>query len=255
MADSEKYNVVTCQTNESYEKELSCLETLLSSQVDGIIMSLSRDTEDFIHIERLIDKKIPIVLFNRVAYTLNLSKVTVDDYHGARSVVEHLISIGRIRIAHITGPLNLQMARNRRKGYIDALSKERFPIDSDLMVEGDFTIENGITCCNKLLDLPKQPDAIFCVCDSMAFGAMMALKARQLKVPDDIAIAGFTNEHVAALVDPPLTTIDQPAYEIGANAAELLIKQIEDFDYHPEHRELKTNLIVRESTVGKKVLL
>lgn len=250
-ADSEKYNVLTCQSNELYANELNCLETLLDSQVDGIIMSLSRDTGDFSHLERLIDRKIPIVLFNRVAYSLNVSKVTVDDYYGSKNIVEHLISTGRKRIAHMTGPLNLQMARNRRKGYIDALAKAGMEIDESLIIEGDFSMENGKECCNTLLNQPNPPDAIYCVCDNMAFGAMMEIKNRGLSIPDDVALAGFTNENVASLVDPPLTTIDQPAYDIGANAADLLIKQIENPAFLPEHRELKTNLIVRGSTVGK----
>lgn len=249
-ADSEKYDVLICQSNESYQKELSCLETLLSSQVDGIILSLSRDTGDYFHLQQLVEKSIPIVLFNRVAYTLKLSKVTVDDYHGARTMVEHLLDIGKRRIAHITGPLNLQMARNRRKGYLDALAKAGIKPCDELIIEGDFTIENGVTCCKQLLNLSQPPDAIFCVCDAMAFGVMMEIKKQGLTIPDDIAVGGFTNEHVAPLVDPPLTTISQPVYEIGQNAAELLIHQINNQYFQTEHRELKTNLIIRGSTIG-----
>lgn len=250
-ADEDKYNLLICQSNESYENELKSLETLLDSQVDGIIMSLSRDTGSYDHIERLLAKKVPVVLFNRVVYNLNVSKVTVDDYNGARMIVEHLISLGRKRIAHITGPLNLQMARNRRKGYIDALSSAGIQSDPSLMVEGDFTIEHGFHCAEKLLDSGVLPNAIFCVCDSMAFGVMKSLKNRGYKIPEDIAVAGFTNEHIASLVDPPLTTMSQPVFDIGYNAADLLINQINNSQFKPEHRELKTHLVIRESTAGR----
>lgn len=244
------FNVIICQSGENYKTEVNNVHALLSSRVDGIIGSISRDTKDISHLKQIQRKGIPLIMFNRVSDDLNVSKVLVNDYGGARDAVEHLVAQGCRRIAHIAGPAGLQIANNRLKGYRDVLKLHDIGINEDLIEECDFTMESGMECMRRLLTLSSPPDAVFAVCDAAAFGAMRVIKEAGLKIPEDIAIVGFTNEPLAELVDPPLTTIAQPTYDIGRTAARLFLEQLElePEDRFPETRVLKTELIVRESS-------
>ena len=248
------YNVMVCHSNESYAMEVANVMALTSARVDGLIVSLSKETKNFEHFRQVQRKGIPLVFFNRICEELEAPYVVVDDYDGAYQAVEHLIQTGSTRIAHIAGPEGLQNSRNRLNGYIDALKKKGFPVDESLIRPSDFTIESGRECTKALLDLSQPPDAIFAVNDSAAYGAMFEIKRRGLTIPDDVAIVGFTNEPLTELVEPALTTVAQPVYELGKNAAELfLIRTMSDpKTYVPESRILKTKLIVRESSVKQR---
>lgn len=248
------FNIMICQSGESYETEKKNVQALLSSRVDGLICSLSRETEDLAHFKSIQKKGTPLILFNRVTNELNVSKARVDDYEGAAKAVGHLIQEGCKRIAHIAGPATLKMCNNRKEGYINTLKMHNLPVEEALIVESDFTMESGIACTRQLLSLPKPPDAIFVVCDAAAFGAMTFIKDQNLKIPEDVAVAGFTNEPLASLVHPALTTVAQPAFEIGQTAAQLFLDQInlEPEDRVPETRVLNTELIIRESSQKRK---
>ncbi len=248
------YNVMICQSGERYQTEINNIHTLLSSRVDGIICSLSRETQDISHLKQIQQKGIPLIMFNRVSKELNVSKVQVNDYGGARDAVEHLVDQGYKRIAHIAGPSTLQISTNRLNGYLDILKKHGLPVEEELIVRSDFTMESGIQCTRKLLSLPEPPDAIFVVCDSAAFGAMKIIKEMGLQIPNDVGIVGFTNEPLAELIDPSLTTVSQPTYEIGQTTAQLFLEQIrlEPEDRFPETRILKSELIVRKSSLLKQ---
>jgi DNA-binding LacI/PurR family transcriptional regulator len=244
------YNLVVCQSDESYETEVNNTRTLLNSRVDGVIVSLSRETADFSHFSRLLDRNVPVVLFNRITEELPVSRVVVDDYKGSYQVVEHLILMGCKRIAHIAGPPNLLLTRNRLKGYLDALKAYGLAASDDLIRYSDLTIEQGISLTNELFDTQNiPPDGFFAICDSVAFGAMLTIKNRGWQIPDDIALAGFTDEPVAAIVEPALTTVSQPTYEIGQTAAQLFLDQIHNKDYQPVTKVLETRLVVRKSSM------
>lgn len=224
----------------------------MNSRVDGLLISVAKNTSDYNHIYALKANGLPLVLFNRVCPDQGYRKVLVNDYEGARMVVCHLISTGRRRIAHITGPMELLLCQNRDKGFRDTLRENSVDMDENLVMHGDFTIESGQKIAGELLEKTPRPEAIFCTCDAMAFGAMLTLKKHHIRIPEDIAIAGFTNEPVAALVDPPLTTIAQPICEIGRTAAEAIFDQIRNpDDDHTGTTEMETRLIIRESTVKK----
>lgn len=248
------YNVMVCHSNESYAMEVNNVMALTSARVDGLIVSLSKETKNMEHFRQLQRKGIPLVFFNRVCEELEAAYVVVDDYDGAFQAVEHLIQTGSRRIAHIAGPEGLQNSRNRLNGYRDALKKYGLPVEEQLIVYSDFTIDSGKACAKALLEMAERPDAIFSVNDAAAYGAMYAIKAKGLKIPDDVAIVGFTNEPLTELVEPALTTVAQPVYELGKVAAELfLIQTMSDpKTYVPESRVLKTKLMVRESSVKKK---
>ncbi|MDO1447603.1 LacI family DNA-binding transcriptional regulator [Rhodocytophaga aerolata] len=249
------YNVMVCQSNESYTTEVSNIYTLASSRVDGLLVSVSKETTNFDHLQCLQQKGIEIVFFNRVYEGMPVAKVVVDDYDGAVAATEHLISIGRKRIAHFCGPQNLSISQERRRGYVDALKTHNLPVREELMLSCDFNIASGMDAARQLLQVRPLPDAIFAVSDSVAFGAMKVLKEQGIRIPEDIAIAGYTDEPTASLVDPGLTTVAQPTFEIGQTAARLLFAQIN----RPSKESvcpktvLKTRLIIRGSTVKNAV--
>lgn len=242
------YNVMVCHSNEQYEIEIKNVEALLNANVEGIIISVARDTEKNEHIRKLKRKGIPLVLFNRVIENFKASKVVVNDYYGALNMVNYLTEAGCRKIAHISGPHNLLLSSNREEGYLDALKKAGIEPDENMVVEGDFTIESGMECTRKLLENNIEIDAIFAVCDAVAYGAMKVLKEKGIKIPDQISVAGFTNEPMTELVDPALTTVKQPIYEVGEGASKLLFAQLNDPDLPAELCVLETTIEVREST-------
>ncbi|HDR52289.1 MAG TPA: LacI family transcriptional regulator [Mariniphaga anaerophila] len=242
------YNVMVCHSNEQYETEIKNVEALLNADVEGIIISVARDTEKNEHIRKLKRKGIPLVLFNRVIESFKAPKVVVNDYYGALNMVNYLLKTGCRKIAHISGPNNLLLSANRKEGYLDALNNAGIKVKENMIIEGDFTIESGIACTEKLLAENEEIDAIFAVCDAVAFGAMKVLKKRGIKIPEEISVAGFTNEPMAELVEPALTTVKQPIYEIGETASKLLFAQLKDPNLPAELCVLDTELEIRDST-------
>ncbi|MBK7653613.1 MAG: LacI family DNA-binding transcriptional regulator [Flammeovirgaceae bacterium] len=252
------YNVILAQSNESYQREMTDLKALFNSRVDGMLLSISRETTNFDHIESIISKGVPIVFYDRMYDSPTSSKVIVDDYTGAKEAVNHLIEQGCKRIAHINGAPNLMISIDRFRGYVDALKENKMDINEKLIVNcSSGTFEDGKQATNKLLALNPIPDAIFANNDPMAMGSMMALKEKGFKIPQDVAIVGFSNWFFGELLDPSLTTVDQPGFEMGQEAARLLIRQIEmkdkeDFDPQPETKVLKTRLVIRNSSLKKQ---
>jgi LacI family transcriptional regulator len=175
--------------------------------------------------------------------------------------VEHLISVGCRRIAHLAGPPNLLISQNRLKGYRDALIRHQLPFSEELVVYCDTTLENGIAGAKTILGNSTTvfkkdiPDGIFAVSDLVGIGAMLVIKELGLRIPDDIAVVGFANDRYSSFFEPSLTAVEQPAFEIGQTATELFLKQIATApeDFHPETRVLKTRLIIRNSTLKNNV--
>ncbi len=248
---SEKgFNTIICQSGESLENEIKNVQTLLSSRVDGVIGSLSVETSSTEHLERIKRKGIPLILFNRITGNMEVPTVQIDDYQGAVDAVQHLVDEGYKRIAHIAGPSALNISQNRKNGYLDVLRKNNMPIHEELIIESDFSMESAAECTARLMSLPNPPDACFVVSDSAAFGALKYLRDQQIRVPQDLALVGFTNEPLSALVDPPLTTVSQPSQEIGRAAARLFLEQleVEPEDRKASHTVMKPELVIRESS-------
>ncbi|AHM58522.1 transcriptional regulator [Flammeovirgaceae bacterium 311] len=254
VAAAHGYNVIICQSNESFQKEEKLIQTLIASRVDGLLMSLSRETESFDHIQSIFAKRIPLVLFDRVCNEVTASKVTVDDHDGAFNATEHLIEKGYSRIAHISGPEHLSISKSRLAGYVDAHLKHSLEIDEVLIRHTNMLGDEVATQTQALLDLPNPPDAIFSINDLVATQVMSVIKSRGLRIPDDIALIGFTNIPEATLLEPSLTTVAQPAYELGEISATHILKQIQaPEDFKPQEIVLKTKLIARESTSLRKL--
>ena len=250
LAYAAGYTIIVCQSNETADREVLVTRSLGSHRVAGLLVSLSRDTKNLDHFKILQRRGVPIVFFDRVSNDIEASKVVVDDYKGAFDVVAHLIKSGYRRIAHLAGPKNLSISKFRLKGYMDALRQENLPFDDSMVVYGGLDDTDGIVGFQKLLNLKTLPDAIFAVNDPVATGAFVMIKEHGMKIPDDIALAGFSNTYMTSLLDPPLTTVEQPSYEIGKTAAQLLMEQINNNneEFVPELIVLKTTLIVRGST-------
>jgi DNA-binding LacI/PurR family transcriptional regulator len=242
------FNVMICLSDENIEREISNLKHLLRYRVDGLIAAVSIETDHFEHFEQALSKNVPMVFIDRAWNHPQVSKVLVDDYEGAFTITQHLLEMGYRNIAHIAGPKGLQVTQNRCQGYLDALKSWDLSADNQLIMYGGFTQEYGAEACKRLLDLPQKPDAIFCVNDRTAIGAMLVLKEKFIKIPEEMAIAGFTNAPVSTIIEPNLTTMAQPAFEMGQIATEMMIKYLQTDQYSPETRILKTQLIIRNST-------
>lgn len=244
------YTVMFCQTGESYEREVTDTKSLLNHRIDGLIVSFSKETINFDHFLEVMDK-IPLVLFDRETDALNVSKIVVDDYHGAVTATQHLINQGCERIAHLAGPENLKISAERKRGYEDTLKNNGLKIVPDYILpcfKG--TMDEGFHAMQRLLDLREQPDAIFANNDMAAYGAMRAIKGAKLDIPNDIAIVGFSNWQFSSLIDPQLTTVAQPGVDMGRAAAKRLIAELKDksLQAEPLTQVLKTDLIIRKSS-------
>jgi LacI family transcriptional regulator len=244
------YLIIVSQSNEEYEREVFNTRAMVANRVAGLLVSLSISTKNIDHFTSLQWRGVPIVFFDRISDEIPASKVVVDDYRGAYKAVSHLIESGYRRIAHLAGPKHLSIGSERRRGYMDALVKAGLPLEADLIVYGGLDDTDGIVGFHKLLNHSNMPDAIFAVNDPVATGAFLSIKECGMNVPRDIGLVGFSNNKISSLLDPPLTTVEQPSYEMGKTAVALLLEQIEDEErsFEPKTVQLKTQLIIRSST-------
>lgn len=253
IAYDKGYNVIISQSNESYEREIMDLHYLASRSVDGLLISLSTETNDTSHLKSLHEKGLPIVFFDRVTDDIKTHSVIVDNFRGAYEATEHLIHQGYRRIAAIANSEFLSITIERLAGYREALKNNGIE-ENDNYIKHCFyggmifsEIEESV---NKLLTLEKKPDAIFTTSDKLTTGCLKTLKRRGLKVPEEIALVGFSNSDIAELLNPPLTVVRQPAIEMGKAAIELLLQLIES--KRPvkqfEKRILTPELLIRESS-------
>jgi DNA-binding LacI/PurR family transcriptional regulator len=248
IANDQGYNVMVCQSNECYVTEKSILKSLLATQVDGLLISISRETDNTDHFETLLQKKIPVVFFDRICKALDTSQVFTDNYDIAFEATQYLIRKGCTRIATITGPRHLYTSFNRFQGYMDALTKNNLEFNPDYLLLADFRKESIQAYTHHLINLPERPDAIFAMNDLIAIEMMHIIKKQGLRVPHDIAILGFNNELISQFVEPSLSTIEHPAHDIGAAAAGILLSQIKDPDTKPQKKLIRSRLVIREST-------
>jgi len=217
--------------------------------IDGLIVSAAQIDDPLI--PQLINNCVPFVMVGRPDDLPDVSFVNVDNAVGVYTVTTHLIRLGYRRIATITGPLNTTVGLDRRQGYLDALNDRNRSIDETLIVEGDFTELGGYSAMQRLI--PHQPDAVFIASDTMAFGALRALREAGLSVPDDVAVVGFDDLPTSALADPPLTTIRQPIRRVGAQAVETLIDILTNRPEPPRRITLSTELIIRSSCPSEAI--
>ncbi|MCP9749462.1 LacI family DNA-binding transcriptional regulator [Ferruginibacter sp. HRS2-29] len=243
------YTVMVCQSNESFGREIVNTKRLSESLVDGFIVSVSSETKVFDHLKKIQAKKMPMVVFDRVTPFLEAPTVHLDNKDGGFQATEHLIEQGYKRIAILAGPKNLEISNHRLEGYLTALKKHKVKIDPDLIINCDFNQEYAYIATQELLSMKKRPDAIFTISDRMAIGAMLAIKEKGLSMPEDIGLVGFNNEPMFSLLQPSISSVDQPSFEIGKVAAKLFIEMMHNNEDMSSVVEiLKPKLIIRESS-------
>jgi LacI family transcriptional regulator len=244
------YHVLICQSNESAEIELVNLKALEAKMVDGFIISVT-GTKNYAYFQDLISNHFPIVFFNRVCSGLDASQVVIDDSKWACQAVKHLIDKGYKRIAHLAGPDDLELALQRKKGYIDALTTHNLKVDENLIIPCGVQMERGVMGAHSILNMTNRPDAIFAINDPVAIGAMKTLQRNGVKIPDEIAVVGFTESKMAMIIEPNLTSIEQPTFEMGKTTAELLLEQMRnnsDEPVSPKKIVLEARLNIRGSS-------
>ncbi len=243
------YHLILTHSAEDENRELDAISTLESKRVDGLLISTAQTVTDKSPYLEAMRLGIPIVFFDRVVEGLGATCVSIDDEDCCARVTEHLVGHGYKAIAHLSGPSNVSIGRGRLKGYRKALASNNIKYRPELVVQSGFHESGGYAAMEKLLELParQRPDAVVAVNDPSAFGAMKAIQDHRLRIPQDVAIVGMSDDVRAELVFSPLTTIRQPAYKIGETAAAALISEIEGREKNGRKILVETELAVRKS--------
>ena len=248
------YNLMIMQSGESYETEVANTKALLANRVDGLLASMSHETNNYDHFRTFEKRDIPVVYFNRVIEGLGTHKVVANDYQGAFLAVEHLILNGYRRIAHLGGPLNLLISQERLRGYREALQKYGHPLLPELIIHGDFTAQKAVIYGQHLLDMAQPPDAIFAVNDPTAIEILTLARLKGIRVPEELGVVGFSDDPIAVHIGNGLTTVKQPTTQIGEAAANLMLGMLrgEDEFLPPKTVVLEAELVVRGSSVRNR---
>ena len=243
------YNVIICQTLDALDREKKIIASLISNRVDGIIISISMETTNYEHLEAYKQLGNPIVFIDRPCSLPNCSNINIDNFHASFMTTEHLIFQGCKHIAHFSGSQNIELYRQRKNGYLAALKKHHIPINNHYIFESNLSEEDGVNMAKNILEL-NTIDGIISANDTAAISAMQYLKSQGVKIPEDIAVTGFNNDPISAVIEPSLTTINQPAFEIGNMSSTILIEQIENKTIHAKSKSklLNSELIIRNSS-------
>ncbi|WP_138429618.1 LacI family DNA-binding transcriptional regulator [Fodinibius saliphilus] len=250
VTNASNYQLFLTNANEEFSREKEAIRTLQSKRVDGLLISSSQDIKDYSFYEEIINSGTVIVFFDRCIENIGASCVSVNDRASSRQITEHLIEVhGYTKIAHLSGPPEVSVGKKRKEGYLDALRDHGIEINDNWITEGGFQEESAQQAMQELLELPEneRPEAVVAVNDPSALGAINAIKASGLSVPEDIAVVGFTDDVRAPLLEVPLTTVHQPAYEVGKRAARRLLRSIDNPDEPAENIEVLTTLKIRQS--------
>lgn len=249
------YNLIICQSDELYEKEVQCISTLINQHVDCIVISISAGTTDYKHLQNVIDHEIQLIQFDRVAEELETLKVINDNEQVSFEAVSHMISQGYKRIALLEGPQTLSIFQQRKAGYLRALESNGMPVTNDLVIKNAWTKELGAEATRSLLSLPQPPDAIFAsTSDFSALGVLEVANGMKIKVPAQLGVCGYSNEDFTEITSPSITTIDQFSVYMGKTVANLYFQEMDNTDTAvvPKVISIKPKLIVRSSTQRSK---
>ena len=251
VAQQKGYHVLIYLSHEDFAKEASIMQYLLNGRVDGVLMSMASETNDAAHIQELIDNKIPLVFFDRVRDDITAAKVVTDDKFGGYSATKHLIESGCKKIAYLSLSKKLVNSNSRLEGYKDALQEAGYPIDEANIIDCGNDNKKNFSLIYKLLTRKtNKVDGIFSAAESLVLLTYQVCKELSIKIPQQVKIITFSNSPTSSFLEPSLSTVTQPAFDIGKEAATLLFKSIEKkkVDYSDEVRVLKSNLLIRNST-------
>lgn len=252
------YDIIIMQSKELLAQEKSCLKQLEARGVEGILISPSVETEDFAHLEEVRDAGMPIVLFDRTSDRFESHQVGIDNHNGAFQATKHLIDNGYRRIAMLSIGPGIHFAKQRTEGYAAALKSNHIRFDAELVVLCKPHDRETLKACvteriRELFGLSHPPDAIFAATDQLSTQSLGAIRQLGYRIPEDIALIGFSNTELADMLTPPLSTVYQPAFEIGQLAAEKLIGLIKGKQQDEGHGTVKlpTRLDIRKSSQPK----
>ena len=249
VAYEQGYNVMIFQSQNIYEREVKIIDQLIGARVDGVAISIGSSTEDFRHLNMLKELDIPLAMFDRAHDKVYGHKIINDNFDGGYKAGAFLIKSGRQRLAHIAGPATLKLSRLRLQGFKAALRDAQLELRPEYLVHTTFRMEDSYQTALNLLRLLPRPDAIFAVSDYVALGVLKAARELDIKIPQELALIGFTNLAVGPLLEPPLTTISQQSYEMGQETARILLENIESSaeDFKLQTRIFKPELVIRDS--------
>ncbi len=242
------YNVIFCNTNDKHDLELEYINILADKAVDGIIFAMSAESYDEKakkSFDTLLEYKIPTVVIDRFSDDINFSSVAIDHKQGAYIVTQHLISLGHRKIGCVTGPLGLKTCIDRFVGYRNALEQNEIKLNKSFIYEGDYHFQSGYEAAKTMIE--QKVTAIFAFNDMMAYGVISGLRKNNIKIPDEMSIAGFDDIFFSEMLDIPLTTVRQPTYEMGQEAARVIIEEIKNGRKQSQHIVFEPKLQIRKS--------
>ena len=246
------YSIVSANTHEDSEAEVRAVDNFINLHVEGIIACLAQDTTDYSHFEEIAQMGIPLVFFGRTCLPEKFSSVTANGDVAALEATQHLIDTGSRRIAFIGGPNHLDMVRRRKHGYLEALRENRIPIDRELVVCEKIDYEWALEATMRLLEREDRPDAVLAFNDIITFAAFNAIKQKGLRIPDDVALIGFTDDVHARYVTPRMSAIEDQSHEIGMEACRLLLKNISG-DTKVYRKIVPQKVVIRETSAREEV--
>ena len=247
------YHIIICQSHEEVKNEAEQINALLSTQIDGIFMSVSRTTKKTDHIQKVLDEQTPLVFFDRKIDVPGVSSVVLDDFKAGYIATEHLIKEDCKKIAHLSGDINLEIYKNRFEGYKTALKDYEIKFNPEYVIQVNSKIESGIQAVDELWKLEDKPDAIFSAGDYAALGAMQELRHRKIKIPEEVCVVGFSNEPFTKYMELPITSMDQTPLVMGKIAAQVFLEQVKENKTLSIEKKvvLPPELMIRESSSRK----
>jgi len=248
------YNLLICQSNDSPEQEIALADTLYSARVDAVAVSTTLYTTDFSHFDVFTEKNIPLVFFDRVPKDHQVKVIRGDDYIGGYTLTEHLILKGCKDIVHISGPLTCNLYVERVAGYKNALQQYKIPFKKSRIFYHELTRENALQTCEKIFAQPPYPDGIFAANDTTAITILQYCRKINLRVPEDIRVAGYSNDPRAEIVTPTITSVDQFPVQMGERVAAALLELLQQQPSTPNEEIIPIELVTRESTEGPDVV-
>lgn len=252
-ASNADYRVIITQTYELYGKEVENIKALMNARVDGILVSVSGGTKTYGHFDLVKKRGIPLLFFDRTVEEIETSRVMIDDFQGAYKAVKHLVEEGYQHVAHFAGPQHINIYKNRRMGYQQALKENGLNRDDQLLFPDSLTEEKGWNACKRIMRSKNRPDAIFSASDISALGAIKYLKEHGYEIPEDMAIVGFANEPFTSIMEPGLTSVEQKGQQIGSRVASLFLEEIHQSAEERSFQKIiiEPELIIRKSSLKK----
>lgn len=256
-ASRESYNLIISQSLENAEKEVANAHTMFNKRVDGLLVSLAYDTENIAHFEPFFKKKIPVIFFDRIYSHSDSTSIVIDNYKAAYDVTKHLIDNGCNRIMHLGGNILRNVYAERLRGYKQALRDHDLPFDEKkFLFISKLNEEAGTDAAEHILKMRKKPDAVFSANDTAAVYCIMKLKHAGIRIPADIAFAGFNNDPISKIIEPNLTTVNYSGYEVGEATVNTLIDHLKGISSikTTDTIILRSDLVIRASSLKNKNL-